>query len=186
MTNLLAIILESTNLDQIVELSYSQFNPPCFIELFDSKVDPTSKKQKIDGKKPKKKSYDSIRNFQIKWTTRLPWAEGLMLDGGFIHIITCRVCSLIENKYKMIGYKWDTLTKHQGCRIVAWDLPKLRVKKGEEFIAKDYAHLQNMKLYAQRGPKSVLVQVTQHVGEASRKIIQMKTLFHILAHGRIH
>jgi hypothetical protein len=26
--------------------------------------------------------------------------------------------------------------------------------------------------------------VTQHVGEANWKIIQMKTLFHILAHGQ--
>jgi hypothetical protein len=28
-----------------------------------------------------------------------------------------------------------------------------------------------------------MVQVTKHVSEASRKIIQMKTLFHIFAHG---
>jgi hypothetical protein len=42
-----------------------------------------------------------------------------MSDGRFIHIMTCRVCSLIEKIYKIIGYKWDTLTKHQGCRITA-------------------------------------------------------------------
>jgi hypothetical protein len=47
--------LESTNLDQVVELSNSQFNPPCSIESFDSKVDPTSKKKKTNVKKPPKK-----------------------------------------------------------------------------------------------------------------------------------
>ncbi len=71
------------------------------------------------GRNPKNKSYDSTRKFQIKWVARLPWAEGLMSDGRFIHIMTCRVCSLIEKIYKIIGYKWDTLTKHQGCRITA-------------------------------------------------------------------
>ncbi len=49
--------------------------------------------------------------------------------------------------YIIVGCKWDTLTKHQGHRNVAWDLPKLGVKKGEKFIAKDCAHLKNMKLY---------------------------------------
>jgi hypothetical protein len=55
MTDLLGVILESTNLDQVVDLSDLQSNPPCSIELFDSEVDRASKKQKTDGKKPKKK-----------------------------------------------------------------------------------------------------------------------------------
>jgi hypothetical protein len=55
MTDLPTVILKSTNLDQVVELPYSQSNPPCSVELSDSKVDPASKKQKIDEKKPKKK-----------------------------------------------------------------------------------------------------------------------------------
>jgi hypothetical protein len=59
--------LESTNLDQVVELSNPQSNLPCFIKLFDSKVDPTSKNQKIDVKKPPKQIYDNARKFQIEW-----------------------------------------------------------------------------------------------------------------------
>jgi len=137
----------STNLDQVVELSNSQSNSPCSIEIFVSKVDPTSKKQKKDVKKPKKRSYDNTRKFQTEWATSLPWAEGFVSNGSFIHIVRCKVCFLIKNKYKIIGCKWDTLAKHQGCRIAAWDLLKLGVKKGEKFIAKDCAHLKNMKLY---------------------------------------
>ncbi len=70
-----------------------------------------------------------------------------MSDGSFIHIVRGGVCFFIKIKYQIVGCKWDTLTKHQGSRIAAWDLPKLGVKKGEKFIAKDYAHLKNMKLY---------------------------------------
>ncbi len=57
------------------------------------------------------------------------------------------MCFLIKIKYKIVGCKWDTLTKHQGSRIEAGDLLKLGVKKGEKFIAKDCAHLKNMKLF---------------------------------------
>jgi len=45
-----------------VELSNSQFNPPCFIESFDSKVDPTSKKKKTNVKKPPKKVMITKKN----------------------------------------------------------------------------------------------------------------------------
>jgi hypothetical protein len=36
------------------------------------------------GKKPHEKSYDSSKNFQAEWATKLPWAEGLMAIGGII------------------------------------------------------------------------------------------------------
>jgi len=79
----------------------------------------------------------------------------------------CKVCSLIENKEKIIGCKWDTLTKHQGYTIALWDMPKLGVKKGEKYIAHDCAHLKNMKLYAHRGPKSILAQVNRPTCEGN-------------------
>jgi hypothetical protein len=41
-----------------------------------------SKKQKKDEKNLKK-SYDSTQKFQIEWVTRI---EGLVLNGGFIHM----------------------------------------------------------------------------------------------------
>jgi hypothetical protein len=45
------------------------------------------------------------------------------------------------------------------------------------------AHLKNMRLYAQRGPKSILTQVNKLVGEGNWKMVQMKTLFHFFTHG---
>jgi hypothetical protein len=130
-----------------VELSNPQSNPPCSIELFDSKVNPASNKQKTDVKKPQIFFNDNTRKFQTEWATRLPWAEGLMLDGSFIHTMRCRVCFLIKNKCTIVGCKWDILTKHQGHKIVAWNLLKLGVKKGLKTIAKDCADLKKIQLY---------------------------------------
>jgi hypothetical protein len=47
----------------------------------------------------------------------------------------------------------------------------LRVKKGGEYIAKDCAHLKNMKLYAKRGSKFALVHVNRPIREGNRKAI---------------
>jgi hypothetical protein len=46
MTDLPTVILKSTNLDQVVELTDSQSNPPCSVELSDSKVDPELQRSK--------------------------------------------------------------------------------------------------------------------------------------------
>jgi hypothetical protein len=55
--------------------------------------------------------------------------KGLVSKGGFFNVMKCRVCSLIENKEKIVGCKWDTLTKQQISRIVVKDMQKLGVKK---------------------------------------------------------
>jgi hypothetical protein len=62
-------------------------------------------------------------------------------------------------------------------------MASLGVKKGGEYIAKDYAHLKNMKLYAQKGSKFVLAQVNKPIKEGNRKVVQMKCIFHVLFHG---
>jgi hypothetical protein len=67
-----------------------------------------------------------------------------MATNGIIEIVRCKVCSLVENKEKIIKCKWDTLTKDASHRIVVHDLLQLGVKKGEEYIAKYCAHLKNM------------------------------------------
>jgi hypothetical protein len=72
----------------------------------------------------------------------MPWAKDLAKE-GFKNVVKCRVCSLIENKEKIIGCKWDTLTKKQGDRIVTKDVQKLGVKKGGEYITHYYTHLKN-------------------------------------------
>jgi hypothetical protein len=77
----------------------------------------------------------------------------------------------------------NTLTKHVGCGIVVWNLPKFGMKKGGEYIAKDCAQLKNMKLYAQRGSKSILAKMNNLMGEGNQIIVPMKTLFHVFAHG---
>jgi hypothetical protein len=74
----------------------------------------------------------------------MPWAKGLVSKGGFFNVVKCRVCSLIENKEKIVGCKWDTLTKQQSSRIVVKDMQKLGVKEGGEYITHDYVHLKNM------------------------------------------
>jgi hypothetical protein len=57
--------------------------------------------------------------------------------------VKCRVYSLIEKKEKIMGCKWDTLTKQH----VSQDMPNLGVKKDGEYIAKNYVHMKNMILY---------------------------------------
>jgi hypothetical protein len=40
-----------------------------------------------------------------------------------------------------------------------------------------------MKLYAQRGSKSILAKMNNPMGEGNPKMVPMKTLFHVFAHG---
>jgi hypothetical protein len=63
------------------------------------------------------------------------------------------------------------------------NLLKLGAKKDEMYIAKGYAHLKKMRWYAQRGSNLILAQTNNPMGERNWKIVQMKTLFHVLAHG---
>jgi len=146
--------------------------PKRILELLNSKSTPPFEKKKpnVNGiAKEKKKSYDSSKKFQAKWGTKLTWIEGLIPKSGFIHNVKCKVYSLIENKGKIVGCKWDILTKHVGHRIVVWDLLRFGLKKGGTYIAKDCAHLKNMKLCVQRGPNSILAQLNKLVNEGIEK-----------------
>ncbi len=109
-----------------------------------------------------------------------------MAIGGIIQIVRCKVCSLIENNEKIVRCKWGILAKHVGHKIVVHDLPWLGVKKGGGggggIITKDCAHLINMWLWAQWGPNSILQQVNKPSREGNWKIVQFKSLFHILSH----
>ncbi len=88
--------------------------------------------------------YDNTQKFQIEWATKVPWVEGIACKDGMINLVKCRVYFLIEKKEKIMGCKWDTLTKHQ---IVSQHMPSLGVKKGGEYIAKKCAHMKNVILY---------------------------------------
>jgi hypothetical protein len=135
----------------------------------------------------RKKNYDNTNKFQTEWASNLPWAKGLMNERGFIQSVKCIVCSSIKSNNKIVGCKWDRLTKHASCKIVVWDLPRLGVKRGETYIVTNCAHLKNMKLYALRGPKwgpkSILTQVNKSMGESNQKMVPIKTLFRVLTHG---
>jgi hypothetical protein len=69
-------------------------------------------------KRNRKKSYDSTKKFQAKWANNLPWAKGLMNERGFIQSVKSIVCSSVKCNDKIVGCKWDTLTKHASCKIV--------------------------------------------------------------------
>jgi len=86
--------LEVISSDNVIELSNYYSNNPLFVS--------PCKKQKKEGK-IQKKSYDNIHKFQIEWVTRRPWPKGLVSKGGFINVMKCKMCSLIENKEKIIG-----------------------------------------------------------------------------------
>jgi hypothetical protein len=90
---------------------------------------------------------------------------------------SARFYFLIEKMEKIVGCKWDTLTKHQGCKIAMWG-PHLEVKKGGGYIVKNCAHLKNMRLYHQHVSRSILKQLHCPMGGAHWKMVQMKTLFH--------
>ncbi len=109
--------------------------------------------------------------------------QGVVSKDGMINLVKCKVYFLIEKKEKIMGCKWDTLTKQQGHQIVSQDMPNLGVKKGGEYIAKNCAHMKNMILYVQKGSKFVLAQINRLAGEGNKKVVQVKCIFHVLFHG---
>jgi hypothetical protein len=54
-----------------------------------------------------------------------------------------------------------------------------------KYIAKDCAHLKKQGCMLRGGPKSILGKINKHVGEGNQKMVQMKMLFHVLAHGSL-
>jgi hypothetical protein len=95
-----------------------------------------------------KKLYDNIWKFQIEWVAKLPWVEVLVAKGGFIHIaMRCKVYSLIQSMEKIVGCKWDTLTKIRGVKLQCGTCLILGWKTQGEYIVKEFVNLKNMKLY---------------------------------------
>jgi hypothetical protein len=78
---------------------------PHVINLFNSQSNPPCKKKKSIKGKVAKKSCDNTKKFQIKWVAKMPWAKGIVSQDGLINLVKCRVCSLIERKGKIMGYK---------------------------------------------------------------------------------
>lgn len=110
--------------DVILEIPFKSIDPKNIVDLSNSQSKlfqfelPLKKQDVIRVEKKFKKYYDSTKKFQAKWIANLPWAKGLMNERGFIQNVKCIVCSSIKSNDKIVGCKWDTLTKHvQDCCV---------------------------------------------------------------------
>jgi len=54
---------------------------------------------------------------------------------GHVHVINYIVCSTFNKKPKILGPKWDTLTKHEGMKKTTFDMKKYNVKKGDWYVS---------------------------------------------------
>jgi hypothetical protein len=128
--------------------------------------------------------YDTNRQFQDHWATRLPWVEPELDSDGVLVAVKCIVCSVVNGKPKLIVPKWGNLEKHIGKRRALLDLPKKGLKKGQTYWETNNKHVKNMALFVSRKPQSVLELVHNTVvGENRQKLVQFSTLFHVLKRG---
>ena len=51
---------------------------------------------------------------------------------------------MFEKKHKILGPKWDMLTKHEGKQKATFDMPRYNVKVDEWFISNDI----NLRMFA--------------------------------------
>jgi hypothetical protein len=42
--------------------------------------------------------YDVTRKYQLQWAAKLPWSEAVLKDDGLIHLVRCKICSIIGKK----------------------------------------------------------------------------------------
>jgi hypothetical protein len=57
----------------------------------------------------KKKNIDIKRMFKEKWATQFPWVEPLVVHVSKIHMMYCKVCSMVEGKEKLLNLKSNGL-----------------------------------------------------------------------------
>ena len=105
-----------------------------------------------------KKSYKASHKFQDTWASHFPWAELFQRSNGLYESIKCVLCSTIEEKDKILGSKWDTITKHSGKRKVKKNIAN-GIKKGQWYVAKNCKHFQNKRIFASRNHMTVAQQV---------------------------
>jgi hypothetical protein len=134
----------------------------------------------------RRRNYDRTRKFQLEWQAKLPWAEGVLTEDGWLHMVKCRPCSAVEGVPKLLASKFDTLLKHEGRRRAVRDQPLKNIKKGDVFVAKDCKHQRNNAIFCARQPCTVLEQINS-VGtslERLKKRVQFALLFTLLTYGR--
>ncbi len=79
------------------------------------------------------------------------------MGGGFG--VKWKVCQYNGELKNIFSCKWATLTRYQGCQIAMWNMCQLKRRNYGTCFTEDYAHLKNMKLHFQKGPKSIFVQI---------------------------
>jgi len=128
------------------------------IQISDGEEDPDSDSdvQEIPPPKKPKTNYDATRRFQNEWAVKLMWAKPIRGTDGRVHLVKCTVCSTFDKNPKILGPKWDTLTKYEGKRKAAFDMKKYNVKKGDWYISKTSRHQVNLRLFSARQSTSVL------------------------------
>ena len=129
-----------------------------------------------------KKNYDATRKFQDTWAARLLWTELFRGSNGLFEYVKCVVCSLITEKPKILGPKWDTLSKHRGKRKATRNMPN-GIKKGQWYIAKNCKHLRYERIYVAKNNVNVAQQLAVVKGEQARKRLQFATILHLLQEG---
>ena len=148
-------------------------------EYSDEEFVPNSKAPK----KECKKSYEATQKFQDTWATKLPWAELFRRANGLYEYVKCTVCSTISGKPKIMGPKWDALSKHGGKRKATKNLGN-GVKKWQWYIAKNCKHLHFERIFATRSTVTMAQLLAVVKGERARKRQQLATVLHLLQEGR--
>jgi hypothetical protein len=97
-------------------------------------------------KKTKTKEGEYSKGVQKKWVTQFPWV-GLVVDPiGKIHMVHCKVCSMVESKKKIINPKLNGLQKHVRKKKAL--VPCLRVLVDDYYISNDNQCQINEKFHA--------------------------------------
>ncbi len=88
--------------------------------------------------KKKKKDAKITKVFIEEWATQFPWAEHVLDPTSKTHMVHFKVCSLVENKDKILNPKLDGLHKHARKRKTL--IFCLGVLVGESYINNGNQH----------------------------------------------
>ncbi len=124
--------------------------------------------------KKRKWAYELNRKFQDSWAAKLPWAESVSSEDGLVTHVSCKICTKVSGKDKLLAPKFDSLCKHAGRKKATSPMPG--VPKGTFYYAKDCQHAKTELLYVSRSRESVLDRVMQGMAhEGLKKVIQFVT-----------
>ncbi len=69
-------------------------------------------------KKTRKPKCDIQWVFKDNWATKFPWAKLMVNPNGKVQQVRCKICSIVEDREKLLNLKFDGLQKHLGKRKV--------------------------------------------------------------------